>query len=1127
MDKTAAENFFQVEVTRIKKRENKAPQSNQNKDNRNFGQSGQQQQYNQQRPDSNIGPQKTYHEGHRPQNQDSDQQQRHGGSQNPYTRKNQNGSGGVKSRAPNAQNITSTTKGEDQPVQSPGGPGTPSAEDPSIGEAVKSVLDTRIRDPPSTIAHGIYKPQTTFVGPKIPPGGLEVLTNYVKVNKIPKNLFVYSLSYWRPRPGSTNPISFNKHSEIKGAFEALMAADALGLSSMTGWATDYKDLYCIIARQSPTASINAIWDTQTVTYTTQNGTVVDDMRATVTFTKALTGIDEAFKNKELSELSEYIRALNANVAQFVRQYSQASNVPLTQVGANKFFVNGGHNRMNGLWAVRGYFSSIRPGKEGVLLNVNTATSAFLPPILVSEILSIFRTGPVYESQEFVEKTLQNQMVRIIYKRFNSKKNKEKGIDINDEPHRLKQFQSFGLTAQQQRFYQVSKRSDGTFVSDPDDFGTTVWNHFMRNNVNLNGKSFNDLLCVNVGKKINMKEVDRIVGATCPSRKNEVRMRTLCEKGAIWVPACMLEIVPYQPVKGLLSARHTADMIDHALRLPGPNAELIDKEGLNLLGIKVSSAQAAQKKLGTVGFEVDTQLIRLGARTLPVPNLSYRVPWPKESEDLKSVSVRKDQAAWDLKDVRFARSAGMQELHVLGLNGCVRNGNPQERLVKLRNGLLSKLEAHGVGARPGYVSMQTSNDIDTELRNWFKECNPNDSTFILLKVKDYDIYSTIKRAADFRGHHTLCAVAGKIKDGSFAMEQHMSNLALKVNMKLAGDNHHLDSIQLDKLLGAERRSKTIILGADVAHPNPGGANGNPSIACVVGSVDKEFMMYPGSMRLQAGSQEQIDSVHLASMVSERLRAWKAKNNDQLPQNMLFYRDGVSESQFQLCIDSEIPAIKRAYSLLGGDPSTFSLTFLITAKRHHTRFYAVDSKDTYTQKTFNRTTQQSSAIINGNLKPGLLVENVVTNPSPHSFFLQSHCAIKGTARSAHYHVLLDEMALSPTKIPDLTHMLCYAFPRATKGVSYVAPAYIADRLCERGRSYLRVWNKGPGFKGPEDEDKEKGSKASKEEVLAWKREKAMELSRKIDVWGPNYNDDPAKGPVRLNPWHPNLDDGMFWM
>lgn len=91
----------------------------------------------------------------------------------------------------------------------------------------------------------------------------------------------------------------------------------------------------------------------------------------------------------------------------------------------------------------------------------------------------------------------------------------------------------------------------------------------------------------------------------------------------------------------------------------------------------------------------------------------------------------------------------------------------------------------------------------------------------------------------------------------------------------------------------------------------------------------------------------------------------------------------------------------------------------------------------------------------MRPGLLVDHTVTAPKPTNFFLQSHAAIKGTARSAHYYVLRNDTKLETKMLQELTLMLCYTFGRSTTGVSYVAPAYMADRLCERGRSCIRLW------------------------------------------------------------------------
>lgn len=59
-----------------------------------------------------------------------------------------------------------------------------------------------------------------------------------------------------------------------------------------------------------------------------------------------------------------------------------------------------------------------------------------------------------------------------------------------------------------------------------------------------------------------------------------------------------------------------------------------------------------------------------------------------------------------------------------------------------------------------------------------------------------------------------------------------------------------------------------------------------------------------------------------------------------------------------------------------------------------------------------------------------------------------------------VIKDDIKLGADQLQSLTHSLCYTFARATRSVSICPPAYYADLLCERGRSYLHSVLKGDG-------------------------------------------------------------------
>ncbi len=76
------------------------------------------------------------------------------------------------------------------------------------------------------------------------------------------------------------------------------------------------------------------------------------------------------------------------------------------------------------------------------------------------------------------------------------------------------------------------------------------------------------------------------------------------------------------------------------------------------------------------------------------------------------------------------------------------------------------------------------------------------------------------------------------------------------------------------------------------------------------------------------------------------------------------------------------------------------------------------------------------------------------------------------------------------------LSYTYARSTVGVSYAPPAYYADRLCTRGRDYLKELFDGT-----------RRDPVTVQSVLAER-----------GLWS-----NPHSG----NPWHKNLDDVMFYL
>jgi eukaryotic translation initiation factor 2C len=128
--------------------------------------------------------------------------------------------------------------------------------------------------------------------------------------------------------------------------------------------------------------------------------------------------------------------------------------------------------------------------------------------------------------------------------------------------------------------------------------------------------------------------------------------------------------------------------------------------------------------------------------------------------------------------------------------------------------------------------------------------------------------------------------------------------------------------------------TIVMGADVIHPAPG-ADGKPSFATVVCSVDTAAAKYVERSSVQAGRQEIIEDLEaMTTYVLNKYLGYRrqAEKLTTPPARLIFYRDGVSEGQFAHVLEQELPMIKAACAEAKINPK---ITLIIVGKRHHIR------------------------------------------------------------------------------------------------------------------------------------------------------------------------------------------------
>lgn len=317
------------------------------------------------------------------------------------------------------------------------------------------------------------------------------------------------------------------------------------------------------------------------------------------------------------------------------------------------------------------------------------------------------------------------------------------------------------------------------------------------------------------------------------------------------------------------------------------------------------------------------------------------------------------------------------------------------------------------------------EIDENM-NYFKQ---QGIKFIIVLIIDRnDCYAKIKQAAELRcGILTQC-----IKSSTLRRMNTMTigNILLKVNSKLNGMNHQVIERSYQEKVD---KKGVMFVGGDVTHPPPDQKD-VPSVVGVAASYDQVGFRYNCCWRLQDPADEMIRDFE--NILVEQLNYYKKNNNKQLPNKIMYYRDGVSDGQFQQVLAIEMTAIWKACARVGPNYKP-NVTFIVVQKRHHTRFFPTDRRFTDGR--------------NNNVMPGTVVDKDIVHPHQYQFYLASHAAIQGVTKPTKYCVLYDDSQVSPDDLQAITYDLCHLFTRCNRAVSYVAPTYYAHLVAARGKQY----------------------------------------------------------------------------
>ncbi|KAH0932582.1 hypothetical protein HID58_009699, partial [Brassica napus] len=637
----------------------------------------------------------------------------------------------------------------------------------------------------------------------------------------------------------------------------------------------------------------------------------------------------------------------------------------------------------GVIGIRGFHSSFRPTDGGLSLNIDVSTTMILKPGPVIEFLKANQNVELPRQIDWIKasKVLKNLRVKA--------------------SHRNMEFKIIGLSAKpcnQQLF--TMKIKDGECEGQTKEI--TVYEYFKQTYTEPTYSAY--LPCLDVGK---------------PDRPN-------------YLPLEFCNLVSLQRYTKALSVRQRALLVEKSRQKPLERIKALNDAMHTYCYDK-------DPFLAGSGISIEKQMTLAEGRVLNPPTLKFG-----KNEDFLPSNGR-----WNFNKKMLIEPRAIKNWAVVNFSFPCDSSHISRELIScgMRKGIEIDRPFALVEEEPQSKNLSAVKRVEkmiAKMKSKFPIDPPHFILCVLPERKNSDIYGPWKKVClTEAGINTQCICPTKIND------QYLTNVLLKINSKLGGINSLL-GMECSSNIPLINKIPTLILGMDVSHGSPGRAD-VPSIAavllhsyvpcplfahCVVGSKNWPLISrYRAAVRTQSPKMEMIDSLFqpvedpvngdngimkYVNAIYELFVEFFKTSNARKPKQIIIFRDGVSESQFNQVLNIEVDQIIKAYQRLG-ETDVPKFTVIVAQKRHHTKLFQAKGHE--------------------NVPAGTVVDTKIVHPTNYDFYMCAHAGIIGTSRPAHYHVLLDEIGFSPDELQNLIHSLSYVNQRSTTATSIVAPVRYA--------------------------------------------------------------------------------------
>lgn len=345
-------------------------------------------------------------------------------------------------------------------------------------------------------------------------------------------------------------------------------------------------------------------------------------------------------------------------------------------------------------------------------------------------------------------------------------------------------------------------------------------------------------------------------------------------------------------------------------------------------------------------------------------------------------------------------------------------------------LHQKLQEIGVTVSQAKKIKYDTNKFASEVRKLTSQGGLQIVVVLLPRIKKHD-YQMIKNTTTTTFVVPTQVVTVPINEKRF--HSIIEKVALQIQAKIGAQ---LWTVQPTPAFGRY----LMVVGMDVFHDT---ANKKKSVLGFCATIHPNLSKYYSTTEMHETGQEV--SKYVEPLFLEALNVFKTKAR-RYPETVIFFRDGVGDSQFNAVKEMEVRAVLRSLQTIqdGSKPYSPNIIYTVVVKKTSALIFGPEGKGGRGRGRGGRGATSTPGG-HSNPPPGTLVASQIV-PETGDFYLISHFANQGMSAPTLYRTVY---ASNPTNFPleelaRLAYRLCHMYYNWSGAIKVPAPCMMAHKI-----------------------------------------------------------------------------------